>query len=167
MKHIKTINEFWNPFRKRKNLSFDEVQEKCVEMVDIIYPLFDEYDIIDGNEDYYSEDNRNKSEPAYDHWRYAVYSLDLSNPKDRIIISADMEKTDNIYSKLEQMKKSIEKQIDCKIELFYNLKKKSDIFDNLGRHRGEKGRIVVTIKHNLKLKSSNIFASVGGDIGPG
>ncbi len=158
MKHIKAINEFWNPFRRKEPLTSKLVEEKCTELVDIIYDLFDEYDIVDGNNDYYSQGQRinpttgilvRNVEPTHDHWRYGVFGFSLENPKDRIIISADMKKTDEIFPKLEKIKKNIEKQIGCDITLFYNLKKKSDMFDNLDRLRGEKGRILITIKHSL------------------
>lgn len=54
MKYIKPINEFWNPFKKKEPLSFQQVEVMCTELVDIIYDIFDEYNIVDGNDDYYS-----------------------------------------------------------------------------------------------------------------
>ena len=114
MKHIKPINEFWNPFRKKQSLTFKQVEEKCTELVDIIYDIFDEYNIVDGNDDFQSssDDIFRRLEPRHNHWRYGVYGFDESNPKDRVIIIAnEVDIADNIYSKIEKIKKNIEDQI--------------------------------------------------------
>lgn len=167
MKYIKPINEFWNPFKKKEPLSFQQVEVMCTELVDIIYDIFDEYNIVDGNDDYYSGTEGDilvrNVEPNHDHWRYGVYGFNLSNPKDRIIIVANVDKSDKIYSQVEKMKNNIENQIGCKINIFYDLKKKSDRFDNIRRERGESGRIVISLLHGLKLKSHDSF---GGYTGP-
>lgn len=174
MKHLKPINEFWNPFKKKSALTFEEIEAKTEELVYILYDIFDENNISDGN-NYYAG-NFGK-EPDYPFWRYARYALNKSNPRDRIVITIPwsseneynnqngsedsisaaaldlvrvQKMSDDIDYKITKMKADIEDQLGCRTNVYYNLDEKKY------RERGYGGRFVISILHDFKLKGGGV-----------
>lgn len=168
VKENKHINEFFNFFKRGKNMTYEEVESKTEELAYILYDIFDEYDIADAND---------QSEPDYSFWSYGRYAFTEKNPKDRIIIGFPKE-TDPIdgldpdyelvargnksyipnivFHKIEEMKKSIEDQIGCEIRIHYNLKRKGLLPEYTP------GRIVISLAHTFRLTKPG-----HGDLGPG
>jgi len=164
------INELWDPFKGSKptDFSFSDIESKTEELVDILYDIFDEYNIIDGNADKNQPPEHWRQEPNYTHWRYAVYGFTKENPRDRIVISFSDEDTSgsidlmgrgylregSIYEKvssiIKKMEDKLEDQLGCSLKFFYNM----DVKSARGRMNG---RIVINIIHDMKLKNKYPF----------
>jgi hypothetical protein len=163
----KHVNEFFDFFKKKRELtpeSSSEIESKAEELSYLLYDIFDEYDIIDGND----EVSELESRPRYFFWRYGKHGRREENPKDSIVISfktdktepSDVKKLDDMLNKIDDAQEQLEKQLGHEIRID---KYSREYPKRNGQSTGGFLNVVISIKHDLKLHQPYRMS----DAGPG